>query len=94
MTEDISNAYFMYKAALMVIGSASIGMAWWRKDTEEERRTIIEANKAILDPLENSDLRSLMSKKFGVDVGSEITVEEATRMREEIELLSMGVERN
>lgn len=62
-----------------------------RELTEEE---IAAAHRFILDVAANADVARLIEQKTGVDVRSQVTVEELEAVQKELALLNMGVLRN
>lgn len=90
MTPDMSRL-LEFAGALSVITGA---MAWWRKDTDQEDAAVADAHDVILDTLSDADLRKRLGCIADVDLGHEITVEEAEAMNSERELRRYGWERN
>ena len=82
---------FELVGALSVLAGA---MAWWRKDTDEEDATVIEAADLVLDAICDADRTRTVECVTGRNWRQDLTVEEAIALHEERELRKMGPGRN
>jgi len=79
--------YFVISAVVAGIFSALFG----NHDNDEE---IIAANEYILDALSDRDRAEVIKAITDKDIRSQLSVEQAEALQQEIELLKMGHRRN
>lgn len=87
-------AYQVYQAAIMVVSSVALGMAWFRKGSAEEDKMVSDACDVILDVASDADKRRELTVLSGREVGSDLTVEQAQALADERDLRGFGFRRN
>lgn len=87
---DVSRLFEVLGALSVVTGA----MSWWRKDTDAEDAMVAGAADTVLDAISDADFCRTVDCVTGSDLRSQLTVEDAIRLREEADLARMGKERN
>jgi hypothetical protein len=79
-----------WEEAFKLIGLlGAVGMAWWRKGSEEEDKVVSEAAKELLEGISNADVVGKIQAETDLNLRDQITVEEAENWAKDRDLRGM-----
>jgi hypothetical protein len=85
------NGLFEFMGAMSLLsGSAAIGMAWWRKGSQEEDELMVEAADVVIDNISNADNITNIELLTGKNMRDQLTVEEVLEMDRDRQLRRFG----
>ena len=81
-------------AIVMLVGSLSFLMSWFRKEIKAEDQEVIDAHEVVILGLGDADQVKRIELLTGRNIRDQITVEEMLEIEREVEVLKMGNRRN